>query len=316
MKAGATTVGPSPEARAMLERHEAGAAQGEAHVQPTRPRHVLNKVVAVLGARGVGKTAVSTRFATNKFGCGEYSPTIEDSHEFEVVVDKVTHNLTLLDTAGQSARTQLNTSYMIGVDGFVLMFNVMCGESFEICKIVNRKLMRAFAASKDIGMGNIPRALVANHIDRVGSIGTAARAVSRKEAQAYADSLGIPYFECSALTGEGVRAPFDELVRVSYNNWMNRGKDGGSVDASPGAPVGLDGGGATPAASHAAACAVGDGEGAGKEAGVRGKTLAEKTSTEVAKRSASQGQAKGESRGRPNGRDGDRRDGGGPCSLM
>jgi small GTP-binding protein len=234
MQTGHTSAGPSAEAGAIIKLHEAeGKLRAFRPPRPPRPRPILvhDTAVAILGASGVGKTVVIARIASNNLAgavhFGEYSPTIDGVGEVRVAVDGVTHNLimwdtpghlTLLGTTDQCARFQLNT---VGFAGFVLMFNVTSADSFQVCQIVNRKVMRELRGMP-FGLRHIPRALVGNHIDRVES-GAAVRQVTQKEAQEYADSLEIPYFECSALTGKGIRAPFDALVRAAAKKqWADR----------------------------------------------------------------------------------------------
>ncbi len=42
------------------------------------------------------------------------------------------------------------------------------------------------------------------------------RCVSKEEGQAFAKKLGLPYYETSALTMEGVKTVFDEAVSVQF----------------------------------------------------------------------------------------------------
>ena len=56
--------------------------------------------LVVVGAGGVGKSALTIQLIQNQF-MEEYDPTIEDSYRKQVVVDKAACYLDILDTAGQ-----------------------------------------------------------------------------------------------------------------------------------------------------------------------------------------------------------------------
>ena len=56
--------------------------------------------LVVMGAGGVGKSAITLSFMRNQF-VEEYDPTIEDSYCKECLVDGVETTLDITDTAGQ-----------------------------------------------------------------------------------------------------------------------------------------------------------------------------------------------------------------------
>ncbi len=55
--------------------------------------------LAVLGAAGVGKSAMVVRYITGRF-LHHYDPTLEDEYCIETDVDGRTVNVSILDTAG------------------------------------------------------------------------------------------------------------------------------------------------------------------------------------------------------------------------
>ena len=58
-----------------------------------------NLKLAVLGASGVGKSAMIVRFITGRF-LHHYDPTLEDEYCVETMVEGQLCNVSILDTAG------------------------------------------------------------------------------------------------------------------------------------------------------------------------------------------------------------------------
>jgi small GTP-binding protein len=56
--------------------------------------------IAVVGAGGVGKSAITVQYIQNVF-VQDYDPTIEDSYRKHTKVDGTNVHLEILDTAGQ-----------------------------------------------------------------------------------------------------------------------------------------------------------------------------------------------------------------------
>ena len=59
--------------------------------------------LAVLGAAGVGKSAMIVRFITGRF-LHQYDPTLEDEYSIETEVEGERCNVSILDTAGEVGR--------------------------------------------------------------------------------------------------------------------------------------------------------------------------------------------------------------------
>ena len=57
----------------------------------------------VLGAGGVGKSAITVRFVSDTF-VSDYDPTIEDSYMKQVVVDNIPEEMLVPQTAEQSGK--------------------------------------------------------------------------------------------------------------------------------------------------------------------------------------------------------------------
>ncbi|CAN8069051.1 unnamed protein product [Agarophyton chilense] len=181
---------------------------------PPSPRSpfCLRKRIAVLGARGVGKSAVVIQCTYGRFE-PEYMPTCEDSFLWTTTVDGNRYEVTIVDADGQDEFPHFGHQYTIGVDGYILMFSVLHHGTFHIIKRVNEKLLDTLQVLNPKGTKELPRILVGNQIDD-----TKHRRVSREVAQRFADENDIPYYETSALTGENVQDVFVRLLRIMYAN--------------------------------------------------------------------------------------------------
>ena len=106
------------------------------------------------------------------------------------------------DTAGQERFHSLGPMYYRGAHAAILGFDVTRREGVDNC---DRWL------SEIRGSRNKKCVLVAvgNKIDLVGQ-----REVSTEEAREHFGAEGVPYFETSAKTGEGVNELFEAVVKL------------------------------------------------------------------------------------------------------
>lgn len=172
----------------------------------------LRKRIAVLGARGVGKSALSIRCALGRFE-PDYMPTFEDMYEWKPVVDGLHYDLCIVDTDGQDEHSFFGLQYTIGIDGYILMFSVRDESSFDVIKAVNDKLLATLNVRDTKGVREVPRILVGNQIDI-----THERQITFETASEYANEQGIPYMECSAFTPHNAENVFKAVLRIIQNN--------------------------------------------------------------------------------------------------
>jgi len=156
--------------------------------------------LVVVGAGGVGKSALTIQLIQNHF-VEEYDPTIEDSYRKQVVIDGETCLLDILDTAGQEEYSAMRDQYMRTGEGFLCVFAVNNGKSFEDINQYREQIKRV----KD--MDEVPMVLVGNKVD------LPSRVVETKQGKSLSDSFLIPYVETSAKTRQGVDDAFYTLVR-------------------------------------------------------------------------------------------------------
>ena len=155
----------------------------------------------VLGAGGVGKSALTIRLVTDNF-LEEYDPTIEDSYRKQVDIDSVPGLLDILDTAGQEEFSSMQDQWMRDGRGFLLVYNITSRPTFEEVTNLHDKILRTKDADK------VPIVLVGNKCDLESE-----RAVQADEGKALAQKWGCAFFETSAKAKINNEDCFFEVVR-------------------------------------------------------------------------------------------------------
>ncbi|XP_037053895.1 GTPase HRas-like [Peromyscus leucopus] len=161
--------------------------------------------LAVVGAGGVGKSALTIQLIQNRF-VDEYDPTIEDFHRKQAVIDQETCLLDILDTAGREECGAVRDQCIHTGEGFLCVFAINSTNSFNSIHQY-REHIKWIKNSDDV-----PMVLVGNKCD------LAARTVGSWQAQDLARSYGIPYIETSARTRQGVEDAFYTLVREIWQH--------------------------------------------------------------------------------------------------
>ncbi|CAL9694152.1 unnamed protein product [Knipowitschia caucasica] len=154
---------------------------------------VPNRTVklVVLGASGVGKTALIVRFLTKRF-IGDYEPNTGalysrtlDSEDLSLQIQD-TPCVSLQDDEGLYCQEQINRS-IYWADGYVLVFSITDLRSFHTVQPLYQHVRRIHPT------GNIPVILVGNKSDLLR-----ARQVPSHQGETLATTLGGVYFEASA----------------------------------------------------------------------------------------------------------------------
>eukprot|EP01113_Clastostelium_recurvatum_P032337 TRINITY_DN413_c2_g1_i3.p1 TRINITY_DN413_c2_g1~~TRINITY_DN413_c2_g1_i3.p1 ORF type:complete len:149 (+),score=9.93 TRINITY_DN413_c2_g1_i3:412-858(+) len=117
--------------------------------------------LVVLGAGGVGKSALSIQFVRNQF-VREYNPTIEESYRKQVTIDNITCMLDILDTAGQEEFSALRHQYMRQGQGFLCVYSITDRNSFD--EIVSFATQVYQAKEMDPNKNKIPMLIVGNKV--------------------------------------------------------------------------------------------------------------------------------------------------------
>lgn len=175
-------------------------------------RNMTEYKLVVVGAGGVGKSALTIQLIQNHF-VDEYDPTIEDSYRKQVVIDGETCLLDILDTAGQEEYSAMRDQYMRTGEGFLLVFAVNSAKSFEDIGGYREQIKRVKDAEE------VPMVLVGNKCD------LPSWAVDMNQAREIAKQYAVPFIETSAKTRMGVDDAFYTLVREIRKDKEQRGKE-------------------------------------------------------------------------------------------
>ena len=182
--------------------------------------------LAVMGAGGVGKSALTLRFTHGSY-VADYDPTVEDQYTAHVSIDGQAVSLDILDTAGQEEYASLRHTFMDQVDGVMLVFSIVDDYTLDEMSNIHREVVDSNPDKA------IPFLLVGNKVDLASD-----RAVTEKEAQHLARTFGdCQYLETSAKTNGRVKEAFESIVRSAIKS-MDGGSGGGKscgvfgIDAS------------------------------------------------------------------------------------
>lgn len=164
-------------------------------------------VIVVVGAGGVGKSALTVQFIQGTF-LTKYDPTIEDSYMKQVEVDGVACTLDIMDTAGQEEFGALRDQYMKTGQGFLIVYSITTQTSFEAVTKFRNSILRVQEDKPDI-----PIVIIGNKVDLEDD-----REVETREAAALAKKFECGFLEASAKTRHNVNEAFYALVH-RINDW-------------------------------------------------------------------------------------------------
>jgi len=185
---------------------------------------VLFRVV-MLGDGGVGKSAITVQLVQKKF-VSDYDPTIENSYRkpmsFKDGKDEINCMLDILDTAGQEEYSVMRQQYISRGTGFVLVFNLASGMSFNNMRKFRKEIKRV--KSLDAPLDQVPIIILGNKCD------LPKREVTKEEVKALLEKWGdVPYFETSARTGENINTAFETLVKMMWDREKSPSKGSGEL---------------------------------------------------------------------------------------
>jgi len=158
--------------------------------------------LCILGAGGVGKSALVVQFCKDKF-VERFDPTIEDAYRQQTEVDGEAHMLEIYDTAGQEEFKSLRDTYIKAAEGFIVAYSINTKRSFSQAQtFVNEVKMQKGQ--------DIPLLLIGNKCD----LDEKEREIQEKEGYEYAIQQSIGFMETSAKTKHNVKECFHSLIRL------------------------------------------------------------------------------------------------------
>lgn len=178
--------------------------------------------VVVLGAGGVGKSALTVRYIRDVF-IDYYDPTIEEAYRRDVHLDGQLSTLEILDTAGAEQFTSLNEVYIQAGLGFVLVFSLTQEASLKEVDHLRKQIYGIKGGDTDI-----PIVVVGTKLDLVNE-----REVQKGYIQDLANRWEHPFYETSAKRNWHVSDVFEDLLRQMRKKYPHdtpkkrpkRGKD-------------------------------------------------------------------------------------------
>ncbi|CAD8094736.1 unnamed protein product [Paramecium sonneborni] len=162
--------------------------------------------LVVVGDGSVGKTCILLSYTTDKFPI-EYVPTVFDNYTTQLTVDNQMVSLSLWDTAGQETYNKLRTLSYGSADIFLIVFSVADKSSFD------NALNKWYPELNQDELQKIPKIIVGNKIDMRDDSNE--NHIKKEAAQQILGNQKLQYYECSALTQEGLKAIFDGAVTTA-----------------------------------------------------------------------------------------------------
>jgi small GTP-binding protein len=166
--------------------------------------------IVVLGFRGVGKSSITIQFVENTW-VETYYPTIENMFEKNMNFRGEPIALQILDTTGQDELTIFSPRHMVGIHGYLLVYDVTSRQSFRVVQHIYDKICNAFLG--DTTNRFIPIVLVGNKCDLDHD-----RSVSCEEGRQLAQEWQCAFVEVSAKHDENIKAAFHQLLQQVQEN--------------------------------------------------------------------------------------------------
>ena len=157
--------------------------------------------VVVLGEGRVGKTSISKRWSSGAYEQGTRATVQAAMFTGKVQIGTKVITLNVWDTAGQEIYESIAPIYYKDADYVILCYSIIDSASFDKAKHWKKVLDTSVN-------NNVPCILVGNKNDLESQ-----RCVPRADAEAYATSEHMKFYEASAKTGTNVTKIFTEIAQ-------------------------------------------------------------------------------------------------------
>jgi len=159
--------------------------------------------IVLVGDGAVGKTSLRKRYLGQGFDTDYLSTMGADFALHDTTIEETQIRWQIWDLAGQPIFKDVVQAYYTKIFGGVLVYDVTRRQTYENVEKWLHDMWEHSGRER-----NVPVVLLANKIDLREE---GAETVSTEEGQKLADSLGIPFIETSAKSGDGVEVAFDKL---------------------------------------------------------------------------------------------------------
>ncbi|KAK3793095.1 hypothetical protein RRG08_038600 [Elysia crispata] len=161
--------------------------------------------LVVMGAAGVGKTAIVSQFLYDHF-VSEYKETIEELHRGEYNMNGAHLTLDILDTSGSHSFPAMRKLAIDNGDAFVLVYSVEDENTFQEVTTLREQIL------EERGESDVPIVIVANKTD----VGGTCRTILPETAESLVClDWGNGYVEASAKENINIVGIFKEILRQS-----------------------------------------------------------------------------------------------------
>jgi small GTP-binding protein len=169
---------------------------------------ILNCKVVLLGESGVGKTGIITRYVNNYFEDNSLTTNGASSTYKTIYLEKYNKSIKfeIWDTAGQERYRALTKIFYKNTNAVILCYDITKKGSFNEIKNY------WFNEVKNNSPNDIVIAIAANKSDLYES-----EEVNEEEAINYAKSVGVIFFETSAMNSSGI----DDLFNVIGDKFID-----------------------------------------------------------------------------------------------
>jgi len=169
--------------------------------------------VVVLGSGGVGKSALTIRFANGEF-IERYDPTVEDFYRKEIEVNGSPCIIEILDTAGTEQFASMRDLYIRNGQGFIVIYSCTSTQSFYDIKMMRDHILRVKGHR-----AYVPLILVGNKCDLAQQ-----REVRRSDGAQLAEMWKCPFYEASAKIATNVDSVFASIVNEMASSPVRKDK--------------------------------------------------------------------------------------------
>ncbi|XP_057851885.1 ras-related protein Rab11A isoform X2 [Cryptomeria japonica] len=160
--------------------------------------------VVVIGDSAVGKSQILSRFARNEFSLDSKSTIGVEFQTRTLVIEDKTIKAQIWDTAGQERYRAVTSAYYRGAVGAMLVYDITKRQTFD-------HVVRWLEELRGHADNNIVIMLIGNKCDLADK-----REVPTEDAQEFAQTEGLFFFETSALEATNVEAAFMTVLTEIY----------------------------------------------------------------------------------------------------